>query len=230
MRADRILDDSVKTRIRDAVAQAEQRTSAEIVCVCATESGRYDRAEAIIGLVTSLIALCATHLIYHATASANADWGIVSGGVALGWQVAAVVSGFTVGVLLASYWHGLRRLAVREAETTAEVRAAAGYVFAASSIRSTCGSTGLLIYVSLFERCVVVLADDATLTALGDDGLTSLRDTAVAELKAGRVEQAFVATVAQAAEELATALPADRTLNPDELSNAIVTFHPRPMF
>jgi uncharacterized membrane protein len=64
-----------------------------------------------------------------------------------------------------------------------EVDRAATYVFATSGMTATSGGTGVLIYVSLFERRVVVLAE---------------------------------------------ALPADSEKNPDELSNRVLQFHPRP--
>ena len=53
--ASQIFNDQERKRVDDAVAQAEKRTSAEIVPVVATSSGRYDRAEDIVGLFVGLI-------------------------------------------------------------------------------------------------------------------------------------------------------------------------------
>ena len=86
----------------------------------------------------------------------------------------------------------------------------------------------MLIYVSLFERRVVVLADHQALSVLGESGIEALRDTAVSHLKQGGLVDSFVETINQAATGLAEALPADSEENPDELSNRVLQFHPRP--
>ena len=86
----------------------------------------------------------------------------------------------------------------------------------------------MLIYVSLFERRVVVLADHQALSVLGESGIEALRDTAVSHLKQGGLVDSFVETINQAATGLAEALPADSKENPDELSNRVLQFHPRP--
>ena len=109
-----------------------------------------------------------------------------------------------------------------------EVDRAATYVFATSGMTATSGGTGVLIYVSLFERRVVVLADHQALSVLGESGIEALRDTAVSHLKQGGLVDSFVETINQAATGLAEALPADSEENPDELSNRVLQFHPRP--
>ena len=56
-RASELFTDKQKTRIRDAVASAEAGTSAEVVPVVATASGRYDRPEDVVGLWLGLVCL-----------------------------------------------------------------------------------------------------------------------------------------------------------------------------
>ena len=46
-----------KKKISQAVKDAESKTAAEIIPVAATSSGRYDRAEDIIGLVIGIIVM-----------------------------------------------------------------------------------------------------------------------------------------------------------------------------
>ncbi len=228
MTANHVLTEGCRQRIEAAVGEVESKTSAEVVCAIATESGRYDRAESIVGLALALAALCAAHGLYVALATEGpGDWGAAPG-LSLGWQAAAVVAGFVGGSVIASFIHGIRRLVVRDDEMRDEVERAASHVFTLEAVAATAGRTGLLIYVSLFERRVVVLADQQSRAVLTDEGIEALRDTAVARLRGHRVTEAFVETVQQAGVRLAEALPADRQLDADELSNHVLTFHPRP--
>ena len=50
IKATRLITDADRQRINAAIADAELHTSAEIVPVVASASGRYDRAEDIAGL------------------------------------------------------------------------------------------------------------------------------------------------------------------------------------
>ena len=56
-RASQYFTDEEKKEIADAVLEAETLTSAEIVPVAATCSGRYDRAEDIIGVFSGIIVM-----------------------------------------------------------------------------------------------------------------------------------------------------------------------------
>jgi putative membrane protein len=56
-RASKLLSDSDRKKISEAVAEAEKTTSGEIVTTIATSSGRYDRAEDIFGLLVGLVSL-----------------------------------------------------------------------------------------------------------------------------------------------------------------------------
>ena len=75
MNATKAFTDKELRDIESAVADAESRTSGELVCAVATESGRYDRAESIIGLITALVLVVMTALWigFHAETWRN-DW------------------------------------------------------------------------------------------------------------------------------------------------------------
>jgi uncharacterized membrane protein len=61
MNANTFLTASQRKELEAKIQEVETRTSAEIVCAVATESGRYDRAESLVGLLAALLALCLTH-------------------------------------------------------------------------------------------------------------------------------------------------------------------------
>lgn len=208
--------------VEQAVKRAEARTAAEVVCVVATESGRYARAESLAGLVFSLLALATADLAWHARLPDGA-WGAPAPLWLLG---AAVVAGFFAGLLLASRVHPLRHVFVTQRELDEEVEAGADRAFVRTGAGSTKGRTGVLVYVSLFERRVVVRLDEAVKAAAGDAFARELCATAVAALKSGKREAALVELIDAVAAALAEKLPpaADRG---EGLPNHLVALHPR---
>jgi len=226
LKASEVLAAEDRSRIEAAVAEAEARTSAEIVCAVASESGRYDRADAVLGLGGALVALSLAHVVHVWITTGAGAWSTAP--LQLGWQAGAVVVGFLAGIWLSPRIPFLRRLLVREAEMEGEVRGAAAQVFTSASVGRTVGATGLLIYVSLFERRVVILADEAVGAALGEAQVGRLRDLAQEELREGRLAEAFLNVMREAAPRLAKSLPAERELNPNELPDHVLVLHPRP--
>ena len=224
MNARNFLRKGERQAVAEAVADAERRTSAEFVCAIASESGRYDRAESLVGLVVGLLALAAVGL---AASRPPADSWLEARVIPLGWLALAVVVGFVLGSALASQWHTVRRPFTTRGERDAEVARAASHVFALSRLASTRKRAGVLIYVSVFERRVAVLADAGAAQVLGQSGIDELRDLAGERLRGDRRLEAFGDTLRAAVERLAAALPAE-VVDPDELPNALVILHPRP--
>ncbi len=220
------LSEAEREQVEAAVAEAEKQTSAELVCAVATESGRYDRAEGSWGLICAVLTLVLASTVFINAPAPPGGWN-VDRGLTLMWQVAAVVIGFVAGSLLASYIHPLRRLLVSDQELKAETERAAWAVFAQRRMRSTRQQGGLLIYVSLFEHRVMILADDGILGPLGQAFLDQLRDEAVTHLRAGRRLATFVETVRLATSRLVEPLPVEAD-DANELHNQLVCIHPRP--
>ncbi|MCC6332712.1 MAG: hypothetical protein IT380_01840 [Myxococcales bacterium] len=211
-----------KKPVEDAIARLEQKSTAEVVCVVATESGRYDRAESFFGVALGLVGLAIAD-------GAWASWGPPgswTGPAPLVAQAAGVVVGFLAGLLLASFVHPLRRLLVSAREQEEEVRRAAWAAFSGSRVGSTAGRTGVLVYVSLFEHRVVVLLDSGVRAVVEEGFAQQLVDKAVAGLKAGRRAEVLAELVDQVGEALAAKLPpAAKTAN--ELPNHVIALHPR---
>lgn len=226
MHARRALKPVDEERIGFAIGEAEKQTSAEILCAVATESGRYDRAESIVGLVGALAGLAAAHASAHGFVLGAGEWAGAYG-VGLAWQCLAAAVGFVVGAVLASYVHPLRAMFVSASEMEDEVWRGASRVMVLHKADSIESRAAILVYVSLFERSVVVLAGKAAAEALGDEGLRRIRDAALAEVRKGRLGDAFMAAVQEAARLVAYAMP-PRDRNPDEIPNRVLVFHPRP--
>lgn len=208
-----------RARIETAVKDAEALTGAEIVPVVATASGRYDRPEDMAGLTLAIVAaLVATVVIPHPD---TGEWG----GVLTNWkpaaQLAALAIGFFAGVVAASRIAGLRRLFTPNVQMRAEVDARARAVFYDSRIHHTARANGLMIYISLYERRAVVLADQGALAALGQAALDELCARLTRDLRAGNHADALAAAIRSAGEQLAQAMP-PASNDANELGDALI--------
>ena len=209
-----------KKRINDAVASAEAKTSAEIVPVIATVSGRYDRPEDIVGLWMALLALAVTWCVLPEHAKSG-DWGAMPAWAHLLLLAVSVVVGFVIGALVGAHVNPLRHLFTPSQQMRDEVLLRSRQVFFDSRVHHTAGRTGILIYVSLFERMAAVLADDAVIEKLGQAALDEMRDHLAASLSSQSLADAVCGTIAAAAPKLAAALPrAEGDVN--ELPDALI--------
>ncbi len=223
------LDQGQVAELEQAIAGVEKQTSAEIVCAVATESGRYDRAEAIFGILFAVLTLVVVNLVVITRGNGPDRWSEFEG-VEFTWQMVSLLAGFLVGNLIASYWHPVRRLLTSAAEKEAEVARSAAFVFAQQRVASTRAEGGLLIYLSLYERRAVVLADEGVMEAAGQQFVDDLRDRAVAGLRSKTAAGGMVEAVKTAGVVLSEKMPQDAAAGPDEneLSNRVILIHPRP--
>lgn len=215
-----------KKRINDAVAAAESKTSAEIVPVVAAVSGRYDRPEDIVGLWVAVLALAVTWYFLPEHARPG-DWGAMPAWAHLLLLALSVVVGFIVGAVLGAHVNPLRHLFTPSQQMRDEVLLRSRQVFFDSRVHHTAGRTGILIYVSLFERMAAVLADDAVVEKLGQATLDEMRDHLTASLSRQSLAAAISGAIVATAPKLADVLPrAEGDVN--ELPDALV-FLERPL-
>lgn len=208
-------------RITQAVFQAESRTSAEILPAAAGSSGRYDRPEDIVGLWTALVALVVVWFVWPKGSPEPGSWGGLPAGLELVALILAVLVGFIVGAVLGSRVGWLRRLFTSAKEMRQEVFTRAREVFFDNRVHHTAGASGLLIYVSFFERMAAIIADQAVLDKLGQPALDELCGQLTAKLATGSPTEAICDALAAAGERLAPVLPrAEDDVN--ELSDALV--------
>lgn len=207
--------------INQAVAEAESRTSAEIVPVVARCSGRYDRAEDVVGLWFAALLLALAYLAFPPPALAEAgDWGAPSALAHLALLLACLPVGFVAGAALASWAPGARRLFTPRRQMREEVEAKARAVFFDQRIHHTAAGSGVLLYVSLHERIAAIVADQRVLGALGQIKLDALCYEFTDRLRESGPRVALRQTIAALGEELATVLPRttdDRNELPDAL-------------
>ena len=212
--------DDEKGRVAKAVAEAESKTSAEIAPVVATASGRYDRPEDILGLWTGAILAGLVWYLFQGARPAP-DWGLAPASFEIALVIAALVVGFILGAAVASRVGWLRALFTPRSQMRDEVAARAREVFFDGRVHHTAGATGLLIYVSLFERTAAVIADKTVLEKLGQEALDELCAGLTASLRSGDITKALCAAVKDAGERLGPVLPREEG-DVNELADALV--------
>lgn len=163
-----------RDRITRAVQSAESTTSAELMPVIASASGRYDRAEDIVGLWFSLFALVLVWLAWPEGESEFGSWQRPAAYWQLVVQVLSVVVGFLLGSAIACRVQWMRRLVTPRPQMADEVRLRAGSLFFDRRVHHTAGRTGLLLYISCHERMAVILADQAIAERLGQPEIDRL--------------------------------------------------------
>ena len=185
--ASELFSEQDRREIEAAVAAAEEKTAAEIVPVVATVSGRYDRAESLVGVTLALTALTLIWLLFQDVELVQGDWAAEYRlTIGLGAVLAIVVVGYIAGVLLAVFLPGVRRLFIGRREMTAEVAEKAAAAFYQNRVHRTAAGTGLIIYISLYERMVHILGDETISEKLTQADWEMARDLVVAGLREDR--------------------------------------------
>ena len=204
--------------ISAAVAEAEKKTSAEIVPVVATTSDRYERAEDLVGLGAALAAVA---VAWTGLQRLPTDWeGHPEIVLPLPYVLALFAGGWALGVIVAKLVPGLKRAAISRKTSLARVLIAAHHAYESLHVDSTAGSTGVVLYVSLFERRVVVWADRSVSEKIPEAEWKDACETLTRGLRDGRPREGFVEAIRKLGDVLAKPFP----IKPDdvnELSNEL---------
>ena len=111
MNAHKVLNETHQQSVKQKIRLLESKTSAEVVCAVATESGRYDRAEGIVGVIVAIFSLGLAAFGCHFFAHPG-DWQVDGANLLI--QIVAVVFGFVVGNCLAAWIPPIRRIFVSQ--------------------------------------------------------------------------------------------------------------------
>ncbi len=210
-----------RDRIAAAVAAAESKTSAEIVPVVAALSGRYDRSEDLVGILTGLVCLSLAWAVFPLVPAEFGSWDAVKSAYELPLLLGAFLAGYMVAVTMAARWPRLHRFFTPRAQMREETTARARQVFFDNRVYRTAAGTGVLLYLSLYERTAVVLAGDPVMEKLGQEAIDEVCAELTSALRAGDLAEALCATLEDMGERLGRVLPrAEGDVN--ELPNTLV--------
>ncbi len=221
-RASTCLTPEQRAEVERAIADAERSTSAEIVVVLATRSGRYDRAEDIVGVLLGLVAVSIAWLVWQRPVVEAGEWG-TSGSLAFGLLplLAMFVIWTIAGAALATWFPALARPFVSRAHLEAEVRRRGVEAFHLLRVYHTSDRTGLLIFVSLVERMAWVVGDDVIKAKVPESTWTEACSAVTAAFRACRPAEGFVKAVSLCGAALAAHFPPVPGQPTDELANTV---------
>ena len=192
-------------RISTAIAEAERNTSGEIVAVLADQSSRYQH---IPFMWAALLALIVPWPLIHFT-----------------WMPVQQIFLFQLlafFALLAIAWHPSVRVSlVPKGILNANTRRRASEQFLARNLHTTEGRTGVLIFVSLAEKRVEIIADHGIDALVPKGTWQKIVDQLTADIGAGRAVEGFERAIKQIGELLAAHFPPGRG-DPNELPDHLI--------
>jgi len=212
----KFLTEEEKREIETCVKEVEKNTSGEIVPLVVSASYHYPMSNMIGALIFGLLISVVVTLVF----SIRKSWGGVT---ALDlWLFPAV---FAVSFLL---FHELikriswlKRIFITKAEINEEVEEAALTSFYRNGLNNTRDRTGILIFISVFERRAFVLADEG-INAKVDTGVwQEIVGTVVQGIRQRRQAQGICQAVRRCGDLIRKAFPI-KSDDTDELDNLIV--------
>lgn len=207
------LTEQEQRHLDQRVAEAEKRTGCQIVLAVIARSDDYPelpwKAFALAAAVAGSAATLLDRLL--------ADWH--TAGTVLFVVAATLVAG-AASALLAVAWPGFARLFLDRNRAEAESRQYAESLFLKRELFGTKGRNGILLFVSLFEREVVVLPDSGLAKRLGNEALPAIIGRMTAALAGGQIGQALDQGLLGLEESLSSTAPGPLSVN--ELSDSIV--------
>jgi putative membrane protein len=182
-----ILTEDELERIRRAIVDAEAGTSAEIVPYVVASSDDYEvvlwRGAALSGALFSIVAL----LVYVFYQGWSLGWLYTGIGFAI-W----IMLGFAVGVSVAAFVPKVFRMVAGRALLVKRVQARARRAFIEEGIFRTEAQTGILIFVSIRERRIEVIADQGVASAVPAGSWERVVGAVQPELRRAKLAQALV--------------------------------------
>lgn len=151
LKLENLFSEQDKKRIAEAVKEAEQRTSGEIVPFVVGRSDTYSEAWLRAGTLLAFFTL-----FLFAVADIGTDlW------LPFGYAEASliIIVAFGIGALLASYVPAIKRLLIPGSMLQQRVDERAALAFIDEEVFDTRDRTGIMIFISLFERRVRILGD-----------------------------------------------------------------------
>ena len=204
-----------RARVEAAVQAAEQQTSAEIVPVIVGRSGLYREAHHRAGLLSAVVALAVLLTIE----TAWFPWGWQASNAV--WLLGITVLAYSVGAWIGT-WPAVLRLFTSRGRMRHKVQMRAERAFAQQGLAHTRERTGLLLMVSLLERQVYVLPDQALQALVSVDQWQEIVSVVVERLKAGDLAGGLCRGIEASGVLLSRACPSRDGDNPNELPDAVV--------
>ena len=199
-----LLDSKERERIREAIAEVERRTDAELVTVLASRSDDYRYVPILwAALIALLVPLMLTPFVLP--------------------HVFVVTAQLATFCLLALLLHlpGLAMRLVPKEVRHWHAGNMARRMFLEHGLHHTAGEVGVLIFVSEAERYVEIIADRGISAQVENERWEAIVAAFIADVTAGNVSEGFMRTIDACGSVLAGAVPKTPD-NHNELDDRLV--------
>jgi putative membrane protein len=184
MNVEKLFNEEEKTRIAEAVKRAEARTSGEIVPYVVDHSDHYEVAE---WRAFSLLGLLGFGSCLAVRAFSTA-WNVLNLA-----EIALVTLGAgLLGMLAARYVPAFKRLCAGRHQMERRVEQRAAEAFIAEEVFKTEARTGILIFVSMTERRVLVVGDTGINARVKKEEWAGVVSRIVDGIKAGQPARGLI--------------------------------------
>jgi putative membrane protein len=180
---------AARQRVTEAVVDVESRTAAELVVFVRRASNTWRQVDLAVGATVAFGVLLL--LLFHPRP------------IAVEAMPIDVVLAFLGGAVLCANIAPFKRVLLPHKRVTAQVRALAREAFVDQGVSRTRGRTGILVYVSTFERRVELVADIGVDPKLVDDAVAALTRS----IAGGPDLEAFLAALRSLGPALSVSLP-----------------------
>jgi len=147
-----VFDTAARTALTNCIREIEKRTDAELVLVVRARSHSYAAANYLFG---ALLAFAGLNFLLFSPFSFHEFWVPI--------DVALL---FVLGAFVSSRSNAIRRWLTRKSVRDKSVRTGAAAMFYEAGIANTKAEMGVLVYVSLLERRLELIADRGILKAV----------------------------------------------------------------
>jgi putative membrane protein len=196
-------------QIEKAIAEAESKTSGELVVLAVPASGEYGWVHWLWGAIGWLIASVVLFTLTH-----YQDWGFAITSI-LRWQVVGMIAASAIGFIPA-----VQRWSVPDRVVTRRVHRECLANFLACGLHQTREHTGILIYLSERERRVEILADHGIHLKSGQKYWQERIAEIAQGLRQGQPAPALCQSIRDIGMHLATHFPA-KPEDGNQVSNAV---------
>ncbi|OUR99524.1 hypothetical protein A9Q84_00460 [Halobacteriovorax marinus] len=201
------LSDKDKTLISEAIKSAESKTSGEIVPVVLSQSDFYPAAHFRLALIIGMLFSFTCYYTYDFDDPIMLLW--------------IQIPGMIVGYLLA-YIKFIKRIFTTKSEMEEEVYQRALEIFHNHRVSMTKDRTGIMIYISLLERKVEVLADCGINEKVEKDYWNKLVSGLISKIKDGKIVEGLNAAISECGHSLQDSFPIQED-DENEISDELIT-------
>ncbi len=196
-------------RISAAVKEAERKTSGEIVPYVVDRSDDYDEAVWRGGFL-GVVAASAAFLLFRTFTETWLSIGLIT-------IILTILAAGSLGLLSVHLIHGLKRFFAGKDLIMRRVSQRAAQAFISEEVFKTRDRTGILIFLSLLERRVLVVGDSGINARVQQAEWQNIVDRIVNGIRDGKPAEALIDAIQQCGVLLATRGVVIRPNDKDEL-------------